>query len=168
MQTAFCSYQDSTMDSGRSFTPAVEGLGQGYGHLDGAVGIVALAHVHEARQAADLAQIEVVEAVLAAGQGEHHRVVGGGLHEVGVVVAPRTRAVAAGDEEEVLDGAALHRVHHRVGHGEHRALGEARGQLMPGMGLVVAAQLQRLLDNRAEVLVQPGKATTSVVNTLSA
>ena len=43
MQTAFCSYQDSTSVSGRSLTRAAEGVGQGQRDLHGAVGVVALA-----------------------------------------------------------------------------------------------------------------------------
>ena len=90
--------------------PAVEGAGQGHRHLDGAVGVVALADVEEARDAADIAQVQFVEAELAAGQGQDHRVLGGLLGKLGVVVASRLGAVAAADQEEVLDGAGLDRL----------------------------------------------------------
>jgi len=61
MQTAFCSYHESTSVKGKSFTP----------HL----------------KAADIAELKFVEAVLAAGQGQDDRVLGGFLGKLGVVVA---------------------------------------------------------------------------------
>ena len=51
---------------------AVEGSGQREGHLNGSIGIVALSHIQKTGNAADVAEIEIVEAELAAGQGKHH------------------------------------------------------------------------------------------------
>ena len=56
---------------------ALEGARQGHGDLDGRVGVVALADVQQARDAADIAELQLVEAVLAAGQGQDDRSPGG-------------------------------------------------------------------------------------------
>ena len=56
--------------------PAVEGAGQSQGNLDGGVGVVALPHVEQPRNAADVAELQLVEAVLAAGEGQDDAVVG--------------------------------------------------------------------------------------------
>ena len=70
MQTAFCSYQDSTSVSGRSLTPQPKASAEASAIVHGAVGVVALAHVQNAGDAADLSEVQVVEAVFAAGQGQ--------------------------------------------------------------------------------------------------
>ena len=74
MATAFCSYQLRISDSGRSLTPQLKAFGQRHGDLDGRVGVVALADVQQPRDAADRAEVELVEAVLAAGQRQDHAV----------------------------------------------------------------------------------------------
>ena len=94
--------------------PAVEGAGQGQGDLYGRVGVVALPDVEEPRDAADVAEIFLVEAVLAAGQGQDHGVLRGLFGKLGIVVAPGFGAVAATNQEEVLDGARFHRRDHLV------------------------------------------------------
>ena len=105
---------------------AVERLGQRQGDLDGGVGVVALPDVQQPRNAADVAEIELVEAVLAARRASGSRSPSGhGLGELGVVVAAGLGAVAAADEEEVLDGAALHRVDHLARDAQHGLVAEA-------------------------------------------
>ena len=49
---------------------AVERLGQGHGHLDGPVGVVALAHVQQPGQAQERAVVVVADAELAAAERE--------------------------------------------------------------------------------------------------
>ena len=66
---------------------AAERLGQSAGDLDGRIGIVALAAVEQARDAADIAEIQFVEAVLAAGESQDRAVLGDRFGEFGVVVA---------------------------------------------------------------------------------
>ena len=107
MAAAFCSYQERISDERQVVDAHLEGVGQGQRHLDGRVGVVALAHVEQPGDAVDGAQVLVVEAVLAAGQGQDDRVGGGLLHEPGVVVAARLGAVAAAHQEEVADLAGL-------------------------------------------------------------
>ncbi len=51
---------------------ALKSVGKGEGDADGAVCVVALAHVHDAGQASDRAEVEVVEAELAAGEGQNN------------------------------------------------------------------------------------------------
>ena len=46
---------------------AVEGFGKCNSYFDGAVGIVALAHVHDSRESADGSEVEVVKSVFSAG-----------------------------------------------------------------------------------------------------
>ena len=72
-----------------------------------------------------VAEVQLVEAVLAAGQRENQAIVRHGFGELGVVVAARTRAVAAADQEEVPDGAGLHGVDHRAGHAQHGIVAKA-------------------------------------------
>ena len=109
MHTAFCSYHDSTSVSGRSLTVQPKASASASATRHGAVGVVALAHVQNARDAADLAEIQVVEAVFAAGQGQDQRVHGRLFDELRVVIAPGVRAVAAAHQKDVLDRAAFDR-----------------------------------------------------------
>ena len=101
--TAFCSYQRQHQRQRQVVHAALERVGQRHGDLDRRVGVVALADVQQPRDAADVAEVELVEAVLAAGQRQDHAVVGHLLGELGVVVAARLGAVAAADQEEVPD-----------------------------------------------------------------
>ena len=101
--TAFCSNQETTSVSGRSLTVQSKASASADGHLDRAVGVVALAHVQQPRQAEQLAVVVVADAVLAAAEGEDERVGGRGLGVVAEVVAARLGAVAAADEEEAAD-----------------------------------------------------------------
>ena len=75
MATAFCSYQLSTNESGRSLTSHSKAPGQGDGDLHGRVGVVALADVQQPRDAADIAEVEFVEAVFSAGERENDAIV---------------------------------------------------------------------------------------------
>ncbi len=60
--TAFCSYQVSTSVSGRSLTVQPKASARAKCNLDGAVGIVALSDVEDARDTVDLAEVKVVKA----------------------------------------------------------------------------------------------------------
>ena len=86
---------------------AVEGIGQGNGDRDSAVGIVALAHVHEPRQAEMLAVVVIADAVFAAAEGEDEGVCRRRQGIVGKVIATLLGAVAAADDEEAADLAGL-------------------------------------------------------------
>lgn len=68
MQTAFCSYHERTRVRGRSLTVQSNAFAEREGDFNGAVRVVALAAVQNAREAVDLAEVEVVDAVLAAGE----------------------------------------------------------------------------------------------------
>ena len=137
---------------------AAEGLRQRQRHRHGAVGVVALAHVQDTGQAADLPQIQIVEAVLAAGQRQHQRVHGRLFHELRVVIAAGVGAVAAAHQKDVLHRAALDGGDHRLRVGQYRRVAEAGGQHVAAVDaahavvVVVAAQRQRLLDEGGEVL----------------
>ncbi len=93
--------------------------------MDGAVGIVALADVEQARNAANVAEVELVEAVLAASQGKDHAVLRDFFGELGVVITARLGSVTAADQEKVLDVAALDRFDNLVGYAENRVVAKA-------------------------------------------
>ncbi len=101
--TAFCSNQLMHQGQRQVVDAAVEGLGQGDGDLDRAVGVVALAHVHQARQAEVLAVVVIADAELAAAEGQDKGIARGSSGVVAEVVAPGFGAVAAADDEEVAD-----------------------------------------------------------------
>lgn len=101
MHTAFCSYHESTSVSGRSLTVQPNAIRQCKRNLDGAVRIIALAHIQNARQAADFAQIEVIEAVFAARKRQNQRIHRRGFDKLGVVISARMRAVTAADQKDM-------------------------------------------------------------------
>ena len=139
---------------------AAERVGQREGDLNGAVGVVALPDVHQTRQTGDRAEVEVVEAEFSAGEGQHDGVGRGLLHEFGVIIAAGTRAVAARDQEKVPDRAGFHGPDHLLRRAEHRAAREAgrdrAAAVDAGEDAVggIAAQRERLFDDRGEVLVR--------------
>ena len=69
----------------------------------------------------------------------------------GVVVAPGLGAVAAGDEEEVPDLLALHRVDDRAGHAHDGIAGKAHHDRLAVPVLGEAGQLEGPLDHGGEV-----------------
>ena len=86
MATAFCSYQGTDDGQGQIVDPHAKGVGQGQGYLDRGIGVVALADVQKARNAADISQILIEKAELAAGQGQNDRIGRGFFHEFRIVV----------------------------------------------------------------------------------
>ena len=104
------------------------------------------------RQAAHLAEVEVVEAELAAGERENERVHRRFFDQLRVVIPPRVRAVAAADEQDPPDLPALHGVDHRARVREHRRAGKAGRQHVPAVDaahaavVLIAAELLRLPD----------------------
>ena len=141
------------MDSGRSLTPHVEGVGQGHGDLDGGIGVVALAHVQEPGDAADIAQFLVKEPELAAGQGQHDRILRGFFHKFGVIVAARLGAVAAAHQEEVADGLILHRLDDLAGHAHDGVAAKADHDRLPVGVFGETGQGQGLFNGRGEIFV---------------
>lgn len=170
MATAFCSYHDSTSESGQIVDAALERVGQRQRHLDGGIGIVALPHVQKARERPDLAEILVEEAELAARQREDERILRGLFHKFGVVVAARLRAVAAAHEEDVAHGPGLHRVKHGGGGVQQRLAPEAHGHFLARHVFRESGQFQRLKDepgakSRFLICTRPGQPTMPEVNT---
>ena len=72
-----------------------------------------------------VAEIKFVEPIFAAGQGEDDAVLRHRFGKFGVIIASRLCAVAAADEEEVLDRAALDCVNHFVGDAQHGIVAKA-------------------------------------------
>lgn len=73
---------------------AAERLRQGQRDFDSSVSVVALAHVHESRQAANGPEVKVVEAVFSAGQCQHHGI-GGRLLDKLSISQPSTQTERA-------------------------------------------------------------------------
>ena len=138
---------------------AIECACQGKGNLDRAVRVVALADVKQTRNAADCAEIEVIEAVLAAGKRQNHGVLWGLFHKLGVIIPARARAVAAADQEEMPDCAGLHAINHLTGHGQDCISGKAGrdgfAAVDAGEALVflVAAKCDGLRNDGGEVFL---------------
>lgn len=137
---------------------ALERLSQSQRNLDGAVGVIALSHVKQARNAADIAKVKVVETVLAARQGQDDGAGRRQLGEVGVVAALLAHAVAARKQDEALDVSGLDRVDDGRSNAHDgivaKAGGDAGAAVDAGKGsiLIPAAQLKRLVDQGGEVL----------------
>ena len=111
MQTAFCSYQLENHAQGQVVDAAVKGVCQSEGDLNRGVGVVALADIHDSRKASDRTEIQVVEAVFAAGQGQDHGVRRSLSDKFRIVIPARTASVTASHQEEMADRAGFHRVH---------------------------------------------------------
>ena len=79
-----------TMDKGKSFTPQPNASRQRQRDFDSSVSVVALAHVHESRQAANGSEVKVVEAVFSAGQRQHHGIGRRLLDKLSIVVPSGT------------------------------------------------------------------------------
>ncbi len=90
------------------------------------------------------------------------RVLGRLLGKLGVVVAARLGAVAAADQEEVLDRACLDRVDDLVGHAEHGVVAEAGQDLLArilGKAGHSRALLMTALKSQPSICLTPGQAT---------
>ena len=85
------------MDNGRSFTPQPKSIRKCNSNLDGAVSVVALSNIHQTGQTIDAAEVKVVEAVFAAGKGQHYGIGRRLLDKFCVVVAAGTCTVATCD-----------------------------------------------------------------------
>ena len=137
------------------------------------LGIVALADVQQPGQTANGAQIQVIEAVLSACQGQHHGVLGGLLDELGVVVSAGTAAVAAAYQEEVPDLTGLHRIDHSTGNAHHGVSAEAGHNGLAAIDtgesgvLIKAAQFQSLFDERGEILAATNMLHVGIAYNLS-
>ena len=62
----------------------MEGVCKCDGNPDGTVGVVALPDVQKARDAADRAEVEIIEAVLAAGKRQNDRVLRRFFYKLGI------------------------------------------------------------------------------------
>ena len=80
---------------------------QSQGDFDRTVGIVALSHVEYSWNPVNFAEVEIVETVFAAGEGEDNGVHRSLFYEFCVIVASRMCAVTASNEENVLDMSCL-------------------------------------------------------------
>ena len=100
---------------------AVELLGQRQRQLDRRIAVVALTDVDQARDAVDVAELLFVEAVFAASERQDNAVLRGAGGEFLVIAALALVAVAAADQEEMLDIALPDLVDHCRG-GRHQCI----------------------------------------------
>ena len=114
---------------GQVVDAAAKGVGQRQCDADGAVGVIALAHVQDAGQAGARhgAKGQVVQAELAAGQGQQDGVGRGKAGKLGVVAAAGPGAVAAAHQKEVPQLTVPHRLHDLVRVLQHGGAGKTGG-----------------------------------------
>ncbi len=100
-----------------------------FGQLEGnqhqGVGVVALPGVQHAGDAADVAQGQLVVAVLGAAGGEDDGILGQRPGKLRVVVAALLAAIAAGHHHKLADGAGFDGLHHLVGQLKDLGVGKA-------------------------------------------
>ena len=137
---------------------AAEGVRESECNLDGAVGIVALSDVEDARDTVNLAEVKVIKAELAAREREDKCVHRCAFDELRVVVTPGVRTVTAADEKDVFDGASFDGLDDLWRLREDCRVGKAGGEHVTAVDAahaavgLIAAEGERLLDDRGEVL----------------
>ena len=94
IQTAFCSYQESTKESGSSFTE----------HPNASASATAT-HIHQSWQTTDLSQIEIIETEFSTCQGENDTVRRCLLYKFRIIVSTWLGTITAGNQEEMADRA---------------------------------------------------------------
>ena len=130
--------------------------------LDGAVRVVALPHIQNARQTADFAQIEVIKAVFAARECQNERIHRRGFDKLGVVISARMRTVTAADKENMPHLSALDERNNLLGVRQNRAVRKAGHEHMAAVDaahasvVLIAAERKRLLDDWRKVLASAG------------
>mmetsp|Transcript_25898 Transcript_25898/g.53826 ORF Transcript_25898/g.53826 Transcript_25898/m.53826 type:complete len:235 (+) Transcript_25898:374-1078(+) len=143
---------------------ALQGLRQLRRDDHGAIGVVALPYIQQARQASQGAQIQVVQAELAAAQGQNDGILGSVVGQIGEVAAGGFRAIATSDDEDVFQSAALDGRHDLICNAQHCSVSKANLQLLPrnesaacgGNGGVI--KLLSLLDQVGKIVVHyPGQ-----------
>ncbi len=113
-----------------------------------------MSHVHHTWESGDGPEVQIVEPVLAAGEGEHHGIGWGGFHELPEVSATRLGTVASSDQEEVVDLSGSHGFDHLVGDGDHEPVSESGGEGAGSGGtLAEAPEFQGLVNHRCEVAI---------------
>ena len=138
---------------------AAKDFGEGLRNVDRTVGIVALPHVENARDAVDFSEVEVVEAVFAAGKGQDD-----GIHrclfdKFRVVISAGMCAVAAADEENVSDRAGFDCFDKLRGAGEDGSVSKAGRQHVPAVDAAhalvafITAKAQGMPDDRGKILM---------------
>ena len=115
------------------------------------VGVVALTCVEHARNAVDIAEVQLVVLILRAACGQNHSALRQCLCELCVVIAALCSAVAARHDDELRDGTALDRIDNLIRKCEDLCMCETADNLT-GLNLGRRRALLCLLDDRAEIL----------------
>jgi len=139
---------------GQVIHAAIEGARKRHRDLDRAVGVIALADVEQARDAADIAEFQFIEAVFAAGQRHDHAIVRNAGGQVGVVVPAGLGAVAAANQEETADLAGLDRVDNRAGNIHHGIAPETDGDVLLRLVFGKPVRGEGRLDHGGKVAVR--------------
>ena len=98
--------------------------------------------------------------VFSTGQGQNNRIVRSFFHQFSIIVAAGTGAVTASHQQEAADSARFDRRNDLVGYRKNRSMSKTCSDLVSAIDsrkrllLFKAAQFQRLLYHRSEILIR--------------
>ncbi len=115
------------------------------------IGIVALTGIEHPGNAADIAESQLVVAVLGAAGGQDHRVLGQRFRHFGKITARLLPSVATGHDDKALDGTRFYGVHDLVGQRKNLIMGESADDFA-GFELLRGLAGFRQLDDCGEIL----------------
>ena len=136
---------------------ASEGFGECHSYFDSAVGIVTLAHIHDAGETADGSKIQIVKTIFSTGQGKDDGISRCLLYKIRIVITSRAGTVAASYQEEVTDSTALYGIDYLISYTEHGSMGESghdsRAAVDSGKCLIfgISTEFQCFFNHRSEI-----------------
>ena len=139
--------------------PAAKRICESDGDFDRAVRVIALSHIHDTGQSPYSAEVEIVETILSAGEGEHSRIGGSLFYKLCIIAASPAGTVASSDQEDVAQGAALYRVDDLIRYGQNSIVAESCRDFRPSVDprefliFRISAQFQSLFDDRREIFL---------------
>ena len=105
----------------------LERIRQRNGNLNRRIRIIALADIQQSRDAANVAERQLVKPVLAACQRQDHAIIRDLLCKISIVVASGLGPVAAADQEEMPNLLSLDRIDHGSRNAHHGIVSKADG-----------------------------------------
>ena len=128
----------------------VENFLQLQGNEGQTVGIIALPRIQHPGNAADGSQIQLVIFILGTAGSQNHCICWKGFCKMTIIFPASCPSITAGHDNEFLNSAGLHCLHHRICQSKHLVMGETAGNkaffdfLRPFAG-------KGLTDNRSEI-----------------
>ncbi len=144
---------------GQLVDAATKDFGEGLRDVDRTVGIVALPHIENARDAVDFSEVEVIKAEFTAGEGQDNGIHRSLFDKFRVVISAGMCTVAAADEKNVPDRAGFNRFDKLRGAGEDGSVGKTGRQHVPAVDAAhalvafIAAKAQGMPDDRGKILM---------------